>query len=819
MRYLLRVTITIMIIFIFGSLPERSSIKAQQPDSTQEPIHYKRNDNTFLESYNANDKPKYFPLDKSVNGTGVWTELNPKVPRVDYLGIHFVNKDTGWSVGAQGAILKSTDGGESWQNIISPVTNVLTNVHSFNGQEVLAVGYNGIIIRSDDRGISWQQIASGITGDLWRVQMINDTLGWACGSNSFLIRTTDAGVTWNPLYTGFSNVVLESLDFFDNNFGCIVGRDIDGGVLFKTTDGGQNWEEHKLGEYSLVSVEVFDTLRIFTGGFTRIFSTLNGGNTWATKSVDGGVNTIAFADSLTGFAGLLQGSVWKTTNGGVNWQIAAGLMPACGKYWIMFPDDSIGFTAGTALNLIKTTNKGLQWKSTVLNDDFSDVEFIDDTKGFVISNKLYKTTNGGINWNLANGAPGGSDILFLDSITGFIGNNTSIYKTIDGGENWYNTQGSGGTTKIFFINSQTGWAIGDRNIYKTIDGGNNWFIKFIAPSGFFTSIYFVDSLYGWTSGTRPYKSTDGGNNWIQQTNTNIWNTYDVCFANYNTGWFTKIQNFYKTTDGGGSWSIVSEIIGSFSFHFFPDPKHWVINGSHRYITEDGGNTFIDITDDVPTGFNSFSSITDKLGYAVGGLGLVLRYDDTSYIPVELVSFNGRLENNTILLSWQTASELNNKGFQIEKSYDKENWLNAGFVSGNGTTTEPRSYSFKDYLTNQLNSTLYYRLKQIDYGGSFEYSDIIKVEVGNPPDFFLSQNYPNPFNPETIIDYRIPEKTLVNITLYDVTGSTVKELVNEEKQPGYYTIKLKGEELSSGIYFYRIVTGSGYTATKKLTIIK
>ncbi|MCZ7609790.1 MAG: YCF48-related protein [Ignavibacterium sp.] len=204
MRYLLRVTITIMIIFIFGSLPEWSSIKAQQPDSTQEPIHYKRNDNTFLESYNANDKPKYFPLDKSVNGTGVWTELNPNVPRVDYIGVDFINPDTGWAVGLWGAAIKTTNGGQSWTTLETPTGEILLKVHSYNGQVVMVVGHNGTILRSSDGGDSFTQLTGITTQELWGVRMLNDTLGWICGRNQTLLKTTDAGLTWQPVVTGYS---------------------------------------------------------------------------------------------------------------------------------------------------------------------------------------------------------------------------------------------------------------------------------------------------------------------------------------------------------------------------------------------------------------------------------------------------------------------------------------------------------------------------------------------------------------------------------------------------------------------------------------
>lgn len=100
-----------------------------------------------------------------------------------------------------------------------------------------------------------------------------------------------------------------------------------------------------------------------------------------------------------------------------------------------------------------------------------------------------------------------------------------------------------------------------------------------------------------------------------------------------------------------------------------------------------------------------------------------------------------------------------------------------------------------------------------------YSNIIEVTVKAPLQYSLSQNYPNPFNPITTIDYYIPEEKNVSIELYDVTGRKLKELVNERKQPGVYTIKLKGGKLSSGVYFYRLTTSSGYTAVKKLIILK
>ena len=476
-----------------------------------------------------------------------------------------------------------------------------------------------------------------------------------------------------------------------------------------------------------------------------------------------------------------------------------------------------------------------KWKRLITNDNFSDVFFINEQKGFAISSYafaspynpsygLYKTTNGGINWERVPGAPNGVDLLFIDSLTGFIGGDM-IYKTTDGGISWYVPNGGdGGAGKILFLNKDNGWAIHDNVIYKTTDKGENWIQQFSSPlSEDFNSIYFVDSLYGWTANfDRPFKTTDGGKNWIQQTNLDLWNSDDVYFADKYTGWMAIYSSItpslFKTTDGGITWLSQPEVVGARKFNFFPDPIHWIINGfDRRYITNNGGNSWTEITSDVPD-LNNFYALTNNIGYAVGNLGMIYKYTDTTYVPVELISFEVITKDKNVILSWQTATELNNRGFQIEKSFDKKDWNKIGFVEGKGTTTNTNYYTFID--KNILPGIQLYRLKQIDYNWSFDYSKIIEVNVGESVSTFnLFQNYPNPFNPETNIEYTIPKETFVNISLFDVTGRKILVLVNEKKRPGEYSLKLKGGELSSGIYFYRLVTSSGFTAVKKLTILK
>ena len=221
---------------------------------------------------------------------------------------------------------------------------------------------------------------------------------------------------------------------------------------------------------------------------------------------------------------------------------------------------------------------------------------------------------------------------------------------------------------------------------------------------------------------------------------------------------------------------------------------------------------------MPSGFNSFQAPTNNLGYAVGGYGLILRYDDTTYVPVELISFEGRMENNTVILSWVTASELNNQGFYIEKSFDKENWFTISFMKGNGTTTELNHYSFVDKEIKS--NTQFYRLKQVDYNGSYEYSKIIEINTDLLlSSFQLYQNYPNPFNPVTTITYIVPKKSFIKIILFDIKGEKLSELLNEEKDSGFYSVEINSKNLSSGVYFYIMTSSSGYYSVKKLTIIK
>jgi len=193
------------------------------------------------------------------------------------------------------------------------------------------------------------------------------------------------------------------------------------------------------------------------------------------------------------------------------------------------------------------------------------------------------------------------------------------------------------------------------------------------------------------------------------------------------------------------------------------------------------------------------------------------YEIIDPLPVELAFFAGTLNGNKVQLRWRTETELNNYGFSVERTTDNLLWSSIGFVEGHGNSNSPKHYNFSDSDIDQ-SGEYYYRLKQIDNDGTFEYSNVVTVTVGLPVLFALSQNYPNPFNPETRIDFRLAEKQRVSLRVYNMLGELVKELVNEEKPAGSYSVTFDGTNVPSGIYVYRIQT-EGFSENKKMTLIK
>lgn len=234
-------------------------------------------------------------------------------------------------------------------------------------------------------------------------------------------------------------------------------------------------------------------------------------------------------------------------------------------------------------------------------------------------------------------------------------------------------------------------------------------------------------------------------------------------------------------DGLGWWSLTSD----------------VLNGSSRTVTET-------LKENITGGSTTTLSITDN----------------SSPLPVELVSFNASYLKGSVKLNWSTASEVENHGFEVEKRLADENseWASLGFVEGNGNSNSQKEYSFVDNTSNSKGKYIY-RLKQIDLDGTFAYSEEIEVDVnGMPTDYELSQNFPNPFNPSTSIRFSLPEASKVSLVVYNLLGEVVRVIEDGMLEAGYYTRNFDATGLTSGTYIYRLQTDN-YEMTKKMMLIK
>jgi predicted GH43/DUF377 family glycosyl hydrolase len=218
-----------------------------------------------------------------------------------------------------------------------------------------------------------------------------------------------------------------------------------------------------------------------------------------------------------------------------------------------------------------------------------------------------------------------------------------------------------------------------------------------------------------------------------------------------------------------------------------------------------------IFDDVESIFKMWYS--GGVGFALGDIGYATLNDP---LPVELTSFTATINGNEVILNWSTATELNNLGFEIQRSTAGKEFFNVGFVNGHGTTSEHQDYHYTDKNLN--NGKYYYRLKQIDFDGSYEYSNVIELEWRAFNSYLLEQNYPNPFNPITTIGFGVQNRSNVKITVLNSIGEEVAVVLNENKEQGFYQIEFNATNIPSGVYFYQLQAGN-FVESKKMILLK
>ena len=270
-----------------------------------------------------------------------------------------------------------------------------------------------------------------------------------------------------------------------------------------------------------------------------------------------------------------------------------------------------------------------------------------------------------------------------------------------------------------------------------------------------------------------------------------------------------------------NWTVGGGISGLYGYEL--QRKNGTPNSNTPYIT-------IATTDFGTLNYEDFD-VELNLAYTYRVRSLVMGFNSqygneaTAYVPasvpVELLSFSRSVIDNNVTLNWTTATETNNSGFQVERSVisiegRNPSWESISFINGHGTTTEAQTYFYKD--ENLSTGKYQYRLKQIDFDGTFEFSNIVEAEILPPLNFSLEQNYPNPFNPTTKISWQSPVGSWQILNVFDVLGNEVVTLVNEFKPSGIYEVEFDASKFSSGVYYYQIKAGE-FIQTKKMILMK
>ncbi len=486
--------------------------------------------------------------------------------------------------------------------------------------------------------------------------------------------------------------------------------------------------------------------------------------------------------------------------------------------------------------------------------------------------QVYLSVDGGTSWALRNtGLPAGDlyGVSALDNMNCWVGTGTgSIYRTTDGGNSWALQVAVSGSfingIHMFDMNNgvYTGDPTGNGVPYQdryTTDGGTTWTLAPNAPIG--TNEFGVINAWDWI---------DQNTFWIGSANTlanattakifytttgfaGTWNVATLPGTGGTAGLYYQAiaftdamhgmagsngNNLMKTSDGGVTWQAANippgiTTFAAINFSGLKDGSNTIrlilTDASaiyYVYKTTDFGNTYEQET--IPaaasaSGLQHMVFLNANLGFAAGGGGVFLKY--VGIVPVELTSFTANASSGRIVLNWNTATETNNRGFEIERRVingdDQGTFSFVGFKQGKGTTTEQQEYSFTDDIQNIQATAIAYRLKQVDFNGNSEYSDEVLVKDLIPLKYNLSQNFPNPFNPTTVIDYAIPENSFVSLKVYNSLGQEVSNLVNESKQAGTYHVNFNAAGLPSGVYYYILRAGSNneYVKTNKMVLLK
>jgi photosystem II stability/assembly factor-like uncharacterized protein len=460
--------------------------------------------------------------------------------------------------------------------------------------------------------------------------------------------------------------------------------------------------------------------------------------------------------------------------------------------------EDVAWVSGASGTILRTIDGGATWTSvggTALGTATGHYIYaVDANTALVCANpsgfgQVWRTTDAGANWTKVFEQTGGflNGLAMFSSTNGFftgdpVGGRWTNFRTTDGGATWDSTgmflaqagAEAGWNNAIFTMGSKLWYGTDNSRAYYSTDAGAT-FTAQAMPMASSRTFYFTSPTRGITGGAGLNQTNDGGATWTDLTALGSGNVYAVV-GYQNTWYYIRGAIIYKSVDDGANWTE-----------------------SHT-----GAGTIYHLT-------NARNGA--DVAFAVKAGGVIVKGTALG-LPVELTSFEASVVNDKVVLNWSTATEINNRGFEVQRKSEGAEFVPVGFVNGNGTTTQNQNYTFTDQVSFGSYS---YRLKQVDFNGAFEYSNEVEIDFNNL-DYSLEQNYPNPFNPSTKILFVTKDHGFVNLKVYNILGNEVAVLMNEAVDGGVHEVTFDGTGLSSGVYFYTLTTDN-YRETRKMLLMK
>lgn len=713
--------------------------------------------------------------------TSQWQLRYPLVPPSSITDIVFVSDRVGFCSTLDAAIYKTTDKGVTWAEVVRKKRERIHSIvfsDTLNGVAILPHGYIGDqlnILQTSDGGTTWTERFIGPFNEFGISQRTNTLFSvrpglWLMSSYTGEIRVSTDLVNWKKSF----------------NFKIFVPDDV-GMPVAVTTSFVKLQNNHML---ALSNKYDFQRYTGITDSVSLILTSDTSCAHWDTLWIGADVPlySMCFADTMNGWAVGEQGTIMKTTNGGLNWNR-------------IYRDSSITLKYVTAVDSLRIY---------ALADQ----------------NKILNSTDGGKTWNgkSVNTSFFFPKAVFLDKDIGFLTANSGLpLKTVDGGITW-NEQGKnieGSIRKVNFVSVTTGWVLASGRVFKSLDGGITWQVQDSIKLSNIISLEMIDSLNGWAMGNKTaYRTSDGGITWnIGFSDSSISSYRGINFYDRRLGVISEARQNnndalnYVTIDSGRTWTAykMPESVSSYSKVQFSDYQHgWLIEQGGVWNTLDTGKTWKKIYSDstyyIPWGFDFIDSLH---GWYVSN-------------KVRFTTDGGKTWNSSPLPYYDQIEDLHFISLQNGYAVGYDGSI---FSTTDGGWTWQSDFHRSSVPLFSISEVHYNDVSHLWVGGDsfvIEYTNTAKTHIGTekllPTELSLNQNYPNPFNPITTISFSLPHGNLIRLMVYDYLGREIVTLVNEYRSAGNCKVLFDATTLSSGVYFYRILAGD-YSATKKMILIK